>query len=411
MKKTILAYTICLCLLPFCSTAGENRKQQKTTCDDDNYKTMLLFDELSGRMMNMMVPKTYQMPFHFRDHGSLTHIVGFQNWISIDRPPVQIKPGETHSFPVHILGFEGGYRPRGFFDYSVSMRKTEFTGGSCFIWNIPEWENVPDELKKQKELFIYSDLSNQVSWGNYKPSPHGNSILLDKALYNQLVHRMRHSAPEPFYAPQFMNEGNKNYRKTRLDLARYSDGRLQTSGDEYVFEILLDRSSGYLAVYMRYQNKDEPKDLDVSEIRAKINPDRLHAMVWDYWIYPNTQSSRKIISAKAEHDAKRPDKECSENEEDNVFTIRINQVFGTVRPIWELEIWDELGRRIKESRNAYILYFNDEDIQDLKKPAISQHYLVVTGQLYEEMEALRKAMEKKKKREEERETLKEMMAQ
>lgn len=329
MKKTILAYTICLCLLPFCSTAGENRKQQKTICDDDNYKTMLLFDELSGRMMNMMVPKTYQMPFHFRDHGSLTHIVGFQNWISIDRPPVQIKSGETHSFPVHILGFEGGYRP----------------------------------------------------------------------LYNQLVHRMRHSDPVPFYAPRFVNEAKKNYRKTRLDLARYSDGRLQTSGDEYVFEILLDRSNGYLAVYMRYRN------------RAKINPDRLHAVVWDYWIHPNTQSSRKIISAKAEHDAKRPDKECSENEEDNVFTIRVNQVFGTVRPIWELEIWDELGRRIKESRNAYILYFNDEDIQDLKKPAISQHYLVVTGQLYEEMEALRKAMEKKKKREEERETLKEMMAQ
>ena len=407
MKKKLVSICYYLCIS--CCFANP-----KTTLRDTwgrvNYSSMLLFDNLSGRIIDLVMPQTHSATFHLRESGMLNHTTGFQNFIHIKRPPVPMKSGETKVVDLSILPIEF-VKSKFIPDYRLSMSKHEFSGGSCFIWNIPEWEHVPKELNKQKELLLYSRISYEATRFDGNPIPHKNKILVDKTLYNKLVHRMRHSAPEPFYAPQFMNEGNKNYRKTRLDLARYSDGRLQTSGDEYVFEILLDRSSGYLAVYMRYQNKDEPKDLDVSEIRAKINPDRLHAMVWDYWIYPNTQSSRKIISAKAEHDAKRPDKECSENEEDNVFTIRINQVFGTVRPIWELEIWDELGRRIKESRNAYILYFNDEDIQYLKKPAISQHYLVVTGQLYEEMEALRKAMEKKKKREEERETLKEMMAQ
>ena len=288
------------------------------------------------------------------------------------------------------------------------MKKMEFTGGSCFIWNIDEWKDVQDELKKQKELVLYERSAREA---DSKLIPVGNRIRLDTAHYNTLVTRMRTSSPEPFHAPKYINEGNKNYRKTKLALARYDDGRLKISGDGYVFEMLLDRSTGYLAVYIRYQNKDEPKDIDVSDIRTRIDPDRLNAVVWDYWVNPDTNSCRKITSAKASGGVKNTPTGSHETAEDNSFTIRVNQVFGTVRPIWELAIWPELGRRIQESRKAYILYFNEEDIQDLKKPEISQSYLVVTESLYAAMDALRQAAEKDKKLKDERESLKGMLSE
>lgn len=411
MKSITLAIIACLFLGLLCSKADEVHTQYENVWANDNYKTMLLFDELSGRVMDMMVPKTSKPPFHFRDNGDLGHILDFQNWIHVDRSSASMIPGTTNTIHMHILGIEGGRRPKFFFDYSVSMRKSEFTGGSCFIWDIDEWKEIPEELKKQKELFLYSRISNQVTGHNYKPISRGNAILLDNTLYNKLVAKRTKSNPEPFYAPKYINEGNKNYRKTRLNLARYDDGRLKTSGDGYVFEMLLDRSTGSLAVYIRYQNKDEPKDLDVTAIRAMIDADSLNAVVWDYWTNPNTNLCRKVTSTRTSGGVTNTPTGGNETAEDNSFTIRVNQVFGTVRPIWELEIWEELGRRIKESRQAYILYFNDEDIQNLKKPEISQSYLVVTEELYGAMETLRQAAEKDKKLKDERESLKGMMSE
>ncbi len=411
MKSITIAIIACLFLSLLCSKADEVHTQYENVWANDNYKTMLLFDELSGRVMDMMVPKTSKPPFHFRDNGDLGHILDFQNWIHIDRSSASMIPGTTNSIHMHILGIEGGRRPKFFFDYSVSMIKSEFTGGSCFIWDINDWKDIPEELKKQKELFLYSRISNQVAGHYYKPISRGNSILLDKTLYNKLVAKMTKSNPEPFYAPKYINEGNRNYRKTRLNLARYDDGRLKTSAPDYAFEMLLDRSSGYLAVYIRYQNKDEPKDIDVSVIRKMIDPDELTAVVWDYWVRPGTEPGRRLKSEKAADLANKTQSKTQGDGDDTSFTIRVNQVYGTVRPIWELEIWAELGRRIQESKKPYILAFNDEDIKELKQPEISQTYLVVTQELYDAMEVLRKASDKTTRLEGERESLKGMLSQ
>ncbi len=408
MKSIIIAIIACLSLGLLCSKADEGN--YKGAGADDNYKTVLLFDDLSGRLIDTVIPDMHQVPFQLRDQGVPSHITGFERHIHIKRIPVPMVPGQVRKIPYRMLGIEPG-RPKFIADYSLSMRQNEFTGGSCFIWDIDEWKDIPEELKKQKELFIYSRISNQVNWRINTINSPSDSILLDKVLYNLLFTQMTKYHPELFYAPKSGNEGNKNYRKTKLDLARHDDGRLKTSGDGYVFEILLDRSTGCLAVYIRYQNKDEPKDMDVSDIRAMIDPDRLNAVVCNYWVNPDTNSCRKITSTKSDDDAKSAPTGSNETAEDTSFTIRVNQVFGTVRPIWELEIWEELGRRIKESRQAYILYFNDEDIQDLKKPEISQNYLVVTESLYAAMETLRQAAEKEKKLNDERESLKGMMSE
>jgi len=291
-----------------------------------------------------------------------------------------------------MLGIEG-VRPKFIADYNVLMKKGEFTGGSCFIWNIDEWNDIPDELIQQNELVLYNRLARETNRLGGKPIPAGNRILLGRELHNRLVARMRASRPEPFHAPKYINEGHKNYRKTRLEPVCHADGRLRTSGDDYAFEVLLNRDTGHLAVYIRYRNQDEPKDLDVSGIRAMIDPDRLSAVPWNYWHDPSVPRDRKVAAkaVEAEGDATGGVAQ-TDAKEDTCFTIRVNQVFGTVRPIWELAVWEELGRRIREEHRAYLLYFNDEDVQDLKQPEISQQYLVVTEALYQAMEALRREM-------------------
>ncbi len=408
MKSIFLAIIACLSLGLLCAKADE--PNYRGVGADDNYRTMLLFDELSGRLIDIVLPDALQAPFQLRDQGVPSHITGFERNIHIKRIPDPMSPGQVRKIPYRMLGVEPG-RPKFIADYSVSMRKGEFTGGSCFIWDIDEWKDIPEELKKQKKLFIYSRISNRVNWRVNTTNSPRDSILLDNVLYNKLFTRMKRSKPEPFYAPKSGNEGNINYRKTKLELARHGDGRLKTLGDNYVFEMLVDRSTGDLAVYIRYQNKDEPKDMDVSDIRAMIDADSLNAVAWDYWVNPDTNSCRKITSTRTSGGVKNTPTGSNENAEDNSFTIRVNQVFGTARPIWELENWEEMGQRIKESRQAYILYFNDEDIQNLKKPEISQSYLVVTEELYGAMETLRQAAEKDKKLKDERESLKGMMSE
>ena len=307
-----------------------------------NYTSLLLFDSLSGRLMDIVVPQTHQVPFQLREQGVPSHITEMHYSMTIKRPSSPMKPGETNVIQMKILGIEF-VRPRFVADYSVSMRKGEFTGGSCFIWNIDEWKNVPEELNKQKQLLLYSRGQEAATRFDGKPIPAGNRILLDSALYNRLATRMATSNPEPFHAPKFINEANKFYRKTRLELARHEDGRLKTSSPDYAFEMLLNRDTGDLAVYLRYRNHEEPKDLDVSEIRTMIAPDHLACAPWNYWVDATVPRDRKIVGAKADDKS-----ESAGDGEDTRFTIRVTQGFGTVRPIWELDVWPELGRRIRD---------------------------------------------------------------
>src|SRR5690606_22773438 len=136
---------------------------------------------------------------------------GFQNFIHIKRPFVPMKPGETNMVHMKTLGIEF-IRPKFIADYSVTMRTNEFTGGSCFIWDIGEWKALLDELKSRKDLFLYSRISNQVNWFVDTTIPPENSIVLDKRLWLSLVVRQTKGNPEPFYAPKYRNEANKQYR-------------------------------------------------------------------------------------------------------------------------------------------------------------------------------------------------------
>lgn len=406
MYKTIILLASCLFLV---SPALADEGRYRGAWADYNYTSLLLFDSLSGRLMDIVVPQTHETPFQLREQGVPSHITEMHYSMTIKRPSVPMKPGETNIIQMKILGVEF-VRPKFVADYSVSMRNGEFTGGSCFIWNIDEWKAVPEELNKQKQLLLFSRGQEEATRYDGKPIPAGNRILLDSALYNRLATRLATSSPEPFHAPKFINEANKFYRKTRLELARHEDGRLKTSSSDYAFEMLLNRDTGDLAVYLRYRNHEEPKDLDVSEIRAMIAPDQLAAAPWNYWVDTTVPRDRKIVGAKTD-DKSESAGDGSGGGEDSRFTIRVNQVFGTVRPIWELAIWPELGRRIREGGNAYLLYFNDEDVQDLKKPEISQSYLVVTADLYAAMDAMRQTAEKERKLTDEREALKGMMSE
>lgn len=410
MKRIFLSFIVCLCLL--CGSSMAEGTSHKAPWADDNYRSMLLFDELSGRLMDIVVPLEHQSPFQLREQGVPGHITGFQIYIDIRKTPVPTKPefGVTNVLKMKFLQSQF-VRPKFVADYSVSMKEKEFTGGSCFLWDVDEWKNIPVELSKQKELLFSSFLHKETSIHYGKPIPAENKIMLDKKLWSSLVARQIKCSHELFYAPKYTNEANPQYRKTRLVLARYDDSRLKASGDGYVFEMLLDRSSGYLAVYIRYQNKDEPKDIDVSEIRKMIDPNELTAVVWDYWVRPGTEPGRRLKSEKAADLGRKTQSKTQGDEDDSSFTIRVNQVYGTVRPIWELEIWTELGQRIHESGKAYILAFNDEDIKDLKQPEISQTYLVITQELYDAMEVLRKASDKTTRLEGERESLKGMLSE
>ncbi len=410
MKRFFLSFIGCLCLC--CGSSMAEGTSHKGAWADINYRSMLLFDELSGRLLDIVVPQEYQSPFQLREQGVSGHVTGFQNDIDIKRSPVPMKLelGVTNVVKMKILPLEF-VRPKVIADYSVSMRGNEFTGESCFLWDADEWKNVPVELSARKEVIISSRGHGEASIHYGKPIPAENKIVLDKALWQSLVVRQTKCSPESFYAPKYVNEANKQYRKTKLDLVRLDDDRLKTVGDDTVFEMLLDRSSGYLAVYIRYQNKDEPKDIDVSVIRKMIDPDELTAVVWDYWVRPGTEPGRRLKSEKAADLANKTQSKTQGDGDDTSFTIRVNQVFGTVRPIWELEIWAELGRRIQESKKPYILAFNEEDIKELKQPEISQTYLVVSPELYKAMEVLRETSDKTTRLEDEREPLKGMLSQ
>ena len=103
MNKTPFLLASCICLA--CSSLAE-----EVRCRDDlyrfNYSTLLLFDALSGRVMDIVVPQTHEAPFQLREQLVPVHITELHNGIHVKRPPVSIRLGETNVVHMKILGIE-----------------------------------------------------------------------------------------------------------------------------------------------------------------------------------------------------------------------------------------------------------------------------------------------------------------
>jgi len=430
LKTTIIAvFTVCLSASAYASGGSVETSASEwdlstfetgpfpdsTFTAENNY--LLLFDELSGKIIYGLFAETQSTKSIF-----LMANMGRFFCCNLEIDSLKINEPTIHGRPPTFVTW-GGSTIKSMVtnaDDRVSIPAGNISGITTHIWEVDLWPQLGNELRNHEKLKLC--ISGSPAYRTHINTDGKNSdpryfAEVSRETYARLQKYKTIATYRPFTVHKVYNIDDREYRRRPVQLSKENE-TLKTHGPDHDFAMLLDRQCGLLAVFLEYADTKEPRDLDILKIAGRTDRDSLKAVPWNYWSSGMNQhdaDGTNILKAseatlqKINDQANRLLQERPEL--DTVYTIRRDQIFGTVRPIWELEIWDELGRRIKESRNAYILYFNDEDIQYLKKPAISQHYLVVTGQLYEEMEALRKAMEKKKKREEERETLKEMMAQ
>ena len=306
-------------------------------------------------------------------------------------------------------------------DDFVSVPAGGIYGITAHLWETGLWRQLGEELRKHEAIKLFETTSpayrtHIVTRGAVSDPRYFAEV--SRETYARLEKHKLTARYRPFTVREIYNGDDDDYRRRPVQITAGGDGMPKTHGPDHDFAMLLDRKSGLLAVFLEYSDTVEPRDLDILKIGRRVDPDSLRAAPWNHWcsgavekvvradgVLRASEATRGRLGEKWEASLKQDPKA------DTLFTIRRDLVFGTVRPIWELAIWPELGRRIRDGGNAYLLYFNDEDVQDLKKPEISQSYLVVTADLYAAMDAMRQTAEKERNLTDEREALKGMMSE
>jgi hypothetical protein len=383
---------------------------------DNNY--LLLFDELSGKTVYVFFAGTQR---GVKPRNIMPELAAFfPERLEMDCLKVK---DTIHGIGPGFRGKGGSTLPGAVtnVDDFVSVPTGGIYGITAHIWETKLWQQLGEELQKHDSIKLFESTSPanraHIVAPDAAPDPRFFAEV-SRDTYARLQKRKLTASYRPHTVREIYNDDDAAYRRRPVQLSGGDDGMPQTHGPDHDFAVLLDRKSGLLAVFLEYSDTVEPRDLDILKIGRRIDPDSLRAAPWNHWssgaatndvrgggVLRAPDATLRRLGEKWELSLKQDPKA------DTVFTIRRDLVFGTVRPIWELAIWPELGQRIREGGNAYLLYFNDEDVRDLKRPEISQSYLVVTADLYAAMDALRQAAEKADKLKDEREALKEMMSE
>jgi hypothetical protein len=345
----------------------------------------------------------------------------FRQWLEMDC--LKVRDTAVHGIGPMLKGKGGSTLPGAVtnVDDFVSVPAGGIYGITAHLWETGLWRQLGEELRKHEAIKLFETTSpayrtHIVTRGAVSDPRYFAEV--SRETYARLEKHKLTARYRPFTVREIYNGDDDDYRRRPVQISAGGDGMLKTHGPDHDFAMLLDRKSGLLAVFLEYSDTVEPRDLDILKIGRRVDPDSLRAAPWNHWssgaatnnvrgdgVLRASEATLGRLGEKWDASLKQDPKA------DTLFTIRRDLVFGTVRPIWELAIWPELGRRIREGGNAYLLYFNDEDVQDLKKPEISQSYLVVTADLYAAMDAMRQTAEKERKITDEREALKGMMSE
>ncbi len=380
---------------------------------------LLLFDELSGKTMHVFFAGSRWCA---KPRNIMPHVSTFIPE-RLEMDCLKVKDTLARSSGPMIQGKGGSTLPGAVtnVDDFVSVPAGGIYGITAHLWETGLWRQLGEELRKHDSIKLFETTSpayrtHIVTRGAVSDPRYFAEV--SRETYARLEKHKLTARYRPFTVREIYNGDDDDYRRRPVQISAGGDGMLKTHGPDHDFAMLLDRKSGLLAVFLEYSDTVEPRDLDILKIGRRVDPDSLRAAPWNHWssgaaekdvradgVLRASEATLGRLGEKWEASLKQDPKA------DTLFTIRRDLVFGTVRPIWELAIWPELGRCIREGGNAYLLYFNDEDVQDLKKPEISQSYLVVTADLYAAMDAMRQTAEKERNLTDEREALKGMMSE
>ncbi len=352
----------------------------------------VLLDTLSGRYTRFFAVDEY-VPKNDTDRC----FEGSDFLIRLASPHIYERHEQAGTFPFPSIrwGFSHStgkkwHEPRDKF----SLAPPFFHGLACHIWEFTEWPGLRGEFAKQDIIQLY----HRIAYNKNDPR---FSIKLDRRTYETLGRRSRAVPYQRFTDDpnEAYNYDDRNYRAESIAFATAPDGSLKTQGEGYAFEVLLDRKSGVLATYLIYQDTNTPRDVTMEVLLPRISPEMLKAAPWTRWGRGNTDSPLVAPAAVRERElGKIAELKRKHPDFDSTLTMFRDTVFGEWRYVWQLAIWKELGERFKRERTPHVLYFNEEDVPQGREPEVSQHYLVITPALYEEMERLRQDREAKTRR-------------
>lgn len=403
-----------LCLHVFASEGDESPHNQTEyitlsdiySIDDMNFH--LLFDRTTGKVI------FGYLPLYGKTNTPKNLIVNFRNFFS-DHLEIDCFKSENISIPnSYTMGFMGpafstlpGRVTNA--DHRVSVPTNGLHGITIHLWETRLWNPLQVVLNQHETVKIFNGLNpsyRQYIMTDGKESDPRYYSEISRKTYAHLSRYKKKAKIRPFTVLRAYNEDDRNYRRNPVQLSKSKSGMLKTHGPDHNFQILLDRDSGLLATFLEYADTSEPRDLNILKIARRVDPNSLLAAPYDYWTSGSAQKDTEkkgILRASDKtwknlgHLWRQSLKEAPNP--DTSFSIRRDTVFGTAIPIWELEIWVQIVERMKTERKIFLLFFNEEDVEHLKRPTISQDYLVITPEIVNEISQLKTREETQKKAE------------
>ncbi|NLB69643.1 MAG: hypothetical protein GX804_08195 [Lentisphaerae bacterium] len=376
---------------------------------DNNY--LLLFDDVTGKLIQGLYAGATMAEIKASTAIRVEKLPCCSLELDCRMVPKTRRPGDNHGH-----GMYGGIvtvpRTKPVPDDKALLPLNGIFGGKCQIWETYLWKQLGEELKKHESIKIFISTSpaywTHINRGDVSSMPE-RFVEISRDTYARMEKLKRHIKYTPFFFHPMLYADDKNYKGAKVQLM--GEGfNLKTHGPDHEFGMLVDRSSGFLAVYLEYTDLEEPRDLDLLDIARRITPESLKVADCRSLEEGSTNTVFGASAATLESIDRNIDAISKmEDPPDLHITIRRNQIVGTAHRIWNLGIWEELGRRIREDDRPYVLFFNTDDVLGLKRFEPTQSYLVMTKNLYEHFDAMRQKEERETAIETERATFRKMM--
>lgn len=320
--------------------------------------------------------------------------------------------------PKHIGGLKvrrkgiAGHEPNWpHVDREYYLKKGEIVGSSCFIWEIDIWEDLGKALKKYRKPYKIKTFHSRIPLSQ-------SNIEIDQKLYLKMKfmkrkHEIRNQEREFTKTPTSKVAGKKEFPLFKLEMR---NGKNYTPKRDEDICLYMDESTGRLFSYLSFDgtiyrkkfedgyisfSKADYKTIDLDKIVSVMNiRSDILGLANDYFLTDKeTDDYEKMWSIKSLNwDDDTNNKHNDSKSLDRKLTLEnFSYIFGSSCYIWELALWEDLGKRLKQYRTPFYLFPSDSSLCIIgKSKYIPGICIKVDAKLYNQMEKLRKKLETEK---------------
>jgi hypothetical protein len=347
-------------------------------------------------------------------------------------------------------------------DTTYVLKKGEFVGSWCYIWELPVWDKLGSALKKYRKPYeltatgagLYDEKRPRSQYSfeidlpffqkmealklkkwrerleSYNRTWEAGIDWYEENIVRTPVTEVNGKEKYPTVEWKFVNEKTTLDREVSLNFDQESGMLFSYLGYEGTIYRLYEGEDR--AKPRRYKEEDfsKPKYFDISRAWMASNADyktldlrilestvmnvrtSIAGLVDDYFTHPKYRQCEteeevqkfswtrfySFGSNEDPNDPGRSENQISPKSLDRESTLENERyVFGSACYIWEIGNWEELGKRIKDHKQAfYIFSCASSDVVDRIRNCFAPEDCVkVDEKLYDKMEALRKAVQSK----------------